>query len=197
MVKYRNTTLISRGIKKIKKFISNVHISVGYKGPILAKHLIEENVNTIVNTNNKGNAWWLFNTIFKNLNEPIFVLTCDNVTNINFNKISDDYHKKKSPLCMIIPTKPIEGVDGDYIFSYKNVIKKLSRKKKSNLYCTGIQVLNPKKINEFMKPVNDFNLLWKKLINKKKLLVSDIQPKNWFTIDNINNYKMINKLKLN
>ena len=180
-------------IKRLRKFIKHIHISVGYKGPILAKHLIEENVTSIINTNGKGNAWWVFNSIFKNLDKPIFVLTCDNITKINFKEIEKNYNKKGSPLCMIIPTKPVEGLDGDYIFKKKDLITKLSRKNKSDIYCTGIQVLNLKKINEKIKKTDDFNILWKRLIKIKQLYVSDIMPKKWFTVDNLENYKNLKK----
>ena len=151
MIKYKQSSLIVNGINRLRKYIKNIHISVGYKGPILAKHLIENKVNTIINTNEKGNAWWIFNSIFKNFNNPIFVLTCDNVTQINFKKIEKDYNKLGKPLCMIVPTKPVNGLDGDYIFRKKNIIYNLSRKNKSDIYCTGIQVLNPKRINKEIK----------------------------------------------
>ena len=73
MIKFKQSTLISRGINKLKKKFKNIHISVGYKGPILAKHLIENNVSTIFNTEGHGNCWWIFNTIIKYLNKPILV----------------------------------------------------------------------------------------------------------------------------
>ena len=194
LVKFKQTSLIANGIKRIKKYIDFVHISVGYKGPILAKHLIEERVSSIINTDKKGNSWWIFNSIFKSFNSPLFVLTCDNVTNIDFKKIEKDYFKKGQPLCMIIPTKPIKGLAGDYIFRKKNIILKLSRKDKSDIYSTGIQVLNPKKINDKIKASDDFNILWKRLIKIKELYVSDVVPKRWFTVDNINNYKKLKKI---
>ena len=195
LVKYKQSSLIANGIKKLRKYINYIHISVGYKGPILAKHLIEKNVSSIINTNNKGNAWWIFNSIFKNFNNPIYVLTCDNVTEINFKEIEKDYNKKGQPLCMIIPTKPVKGLDGDYIFRKKNIIQKLSRKNKTDIYCTGIQVLNPNKIYKKIKKTDDFNILWKKLIKINQLYVSYITPKKWFTVDNLNNYKNLNKKK--
>ncbi len=195
LVKYKQSSLIANGIKKLRKYINYIHISVGYKGPILAKHLIEKNVSSIINTNNKGNAWWIFNSIFKNFNNPIYVLTCDNVTEINFKEIEKDYNKKGQPLCMIIPTKPIGGLDGDYIFRKKNIIQKLSRKNKTDIYCTGIQVLNPNKIYKKIKKTDDFNILWKRLIKINQLYVSDIMPKKWFTVDNLDNYKNLNKKK--
>ena len=193
LVKYKQTSLIANGIRKLKRYIDHIHISVGYKGPILAKHLIEEKVSSIINTDKKGNSWWIFNSIFKSFNSPIFVLTCDNVTNIDFKKIEKDYQKKGQPLCMIIPTKPIKGLAGDYIFKKKDIVQKLSRNNKSDIYCTGIQVLNPKKINDKIRPSADFNILWKRLIKIKPLPVSDIMPKKWYTVDSIDNYKKLKK----
>ena len=185
MLQYKNTTLIANGISQIKKYIKNIHISVGYKGSLLAKHVIENDVSTIINTEGKGSAWWIFNSIFKKLNEPIFVLTCDNITKINFKNIEGDYFKKKSPPCMLIPVKPVEGLDGDYIKYKNNIITSISRSVKSDIYCTGIQVINPFKINEIVKPTENFYMIWNKLIGMKKLLVSDVRPKKWFTIDNL------------
>ena len=194
LIKFKQTSLIANGIKKLKKFIDFIHISVGYKGPILAKHLIEEKVSSIINTDKKGNSWWIFNSIFKSFDSPLYVLTCDNVTNIDFKKIEKDYYKKGQPICMIIPTKPIKGLAGDYIFRKKNIIQGLSRKVKSDIYCTGIQVLNPKKINDKIKSTDDFSILWKRLIKIKQLYVSDVMPKKWYTVDNVENYKKLKKI---
>ena len=193
LVKFRQTSLIARGIRRLKKYIKFIHISVGYKGPILAKHLIEEKVSSIINTDTKGNSWWIFNSIFKSFDSPIYVLTCDNVTNIDFKKIEKDYYKKGQPLCMLIPTKPVKGLKGDYIFRKKNLISSLSRAKKSEIYCTGIQVLNPKRINKKITPTEDFNILWKKLIRIKQLYVSDVMPRKWYTVDDVENYKNLKK----
>jgi len=193
MIKFKQSTLISRGINKLKKKFKNIHISVGYKGPILAKHLIENNVSTIFNTEGHGNCWWIFNTIIKYLNKTILIITCDNITNIDFKKIEKDYLKKNSPPCMLIPVKPIKDLDGDYIFHKNNIVHNLSRNKISNIYCSGIQILNPFIINKIIKPCEDFNLLWKNLIKKKELLVSDQMPKKWFTVDNIKQFKRLKK----
>ena len=194
LVKFKQTSLIANGINRLKKYIDYIHISVGYKGPILAKHLIEKKVSSIINTDKRGNCWWVFNSIFKSFDSPIYVLTCDNVTNIDFKKIEKDYYKKGQPLCMIIPTKPIKGLAGDYIFRKKNIVQKLSRNDISDIYCTGIQVLNPKKINDKIKSTDDFNILWKRLIKIKQLYVSDVMPKKWYTVDSIDNYKELKKI---
>ena len=193
MVKIQNQTLILAGIKKIQKYIKNIHITVGYQGSMLASHVIKNKVNSVINTAKKGNAWWIFNFPFKHIDEPIFVLTCDNITNINFNLIEKDYIKKGKPECFLIPVKPVKNLEGDFIHRKKNIVTKLSREIKSDIYCSGIQIINPYRINETIKKTDDFNNLWKKLIMKKKLKVSDILPNNWFTIDSLIQLKMYKK----
>ena len=193
MIKIKNQTLILNGIKKVQKYISNIHITVGYKGSMIAKHVIRNNVSSVINTNKKGNAWWVFNFPFNMINEPVAVLTCDNITNINFKLIEKDYIKKKNPHCLLVPVKPVKNLEGDFIHRKKNIVTKLSRKDKSDIYCSGIQILNPYKINKTVKKTEDFNMLWKRLIRKKKLLVSNVIPDHWFTIDNIKQLKIYNK----
>jgi len=193
MIKIKNQTLILNGIKKVQKYISNIHITVGYKGSVIAKHVIRNNVRSVINTNKKGNAWWIFNFPFNMIDEPVAVLTCDNITNINFKLIEKDYIKKKNPHCFLVPVKPVKNLEGDFIHRKRNIVTKLSRKDKSDIYCSGIQILNPYKINKTVKKTEDFNILWKRLIRKKKLLVSDVIPNHWFAIDNIEQLKTYNK----
>ena len=168
MVKIKNQTLILNGIKKVQKYISNIHITVGYKGSMIAKHVIRNNVRSVINTNKKGNAWWIFNFPFNMIDEPVAVLTCDNITKINFKLIEKDYIKKKNPHCFLVPVKPVKNLEGDFIHRKRNIVTKLSRKDKSDIYCSGIQILNPYKINKTIKKTEDFNILWKRLIRKKK-----------------------------
>jgi NDP-sugar pyrophosphorylase family protein len=196
MIKIKNQTLILKGIKKIQKYIKNIHISVGYKGSMLAKYVIENNVNSVINTDKKNNAWWIFNFPFKYINEPVFVLTCDNITNINFSFIEKDYIKKGKPECFLVPVKPVKKLEGDFIHRKKNIVTKLSRKIKSDIYCSGIQIVNPYKINKIVKNTSNFNQVWNELIKKKKLKVSDVLPRNWFTIDNPDQLKTYLKKKL-
>jgi NDP-sugar pyrophosphorylase family protein len=185
LVEINNQTLILRGIKKIRNFIKNIHITVGYKGSMMAEHVIKNKVSSVINTEGKGNAWWIFNFPFNLINDPVLVLTCDNITKVNFKRIFLDYKKLGSPACMLISVKPIEGLDGDYIHQKKNKIYKLSRVQKAKTYCSGIQIVNPKKIQKLMKKKNDFNKVWRELIKKKQLYVSNIVPSRWFTIDNL------------
>ena len=97
MMVHDGSTLIANGIEKLKGFIDNIHITVGYKGATLAKHVIEHNVRTIFNTDGKGNAWWIFNTLLKNVDEPVLVLTCDNVVELDADQLMNDYLEKQNP----------------------------------------------------------------------------------------------------
>lgn len=192
MAPHNGSTLIANGIKKVSEAIENVHITVGYKGPVLAKHVIELDVASVFNTEGKGNAWWIFNTLMKNLNEPICVLTCDNVTDIDIDELMKEYIREGSPTCMIVPVTPVKGLDGDFIFKKGSIITKLDRNTESDLYCSGIQILNPARINELVESTDDFYTLWNSLIKQGKLYCSEIQPDKWFTIDNLDQLQNIN-----
>jgi NDP-sugar pyrophosphorylase family protein len=185
MVPYNGSTLIAVGIDKIRKYIPNIYITVGYKGAMLAAHVIEHNVTGIFNTEGHDNAWWIFNTLMKNLDEPIFVLTCDNVTDLDFETLSNEYYSFNSPACMVVPVKPVEGLEGDYIFHENNLVKKLSRHEPADTYCSGIQVLNPYKINQLMQPVENFYELWNNLISLEQLYSSHTFPSKWFVVDTV------------
>jgi len=189
------STLIAKGIKKLTNIFKNIHVTVGYKGELLAKHVTELNVNSIFNTKNKGNSWWMYNSLLKNLNEPLFVLTCDNLYHMNFNHQYKEYFKIGKPACMIVPVKPVKNYDGDYIFNKKNNIIKISRQKKSQLMCSGIQILNPAKINKITNPKQQFRHVWSELIEKKDIKISSRSVKNWHAIDNLMQLKRIDNAK--
>jgi NDP-sugar pyrophosphorylase family protein len=185
MAPYNGSTLIAIGIDKIRTHIPNIYITVGYKKAMLAPHVIEHNVSAIFNTEGHDNAWWIFNTLLKNLDEPIFVLTCDNVTELNFELLSTEYFSFGSPACMVVPVEPVQGLEGDYIFHEKNVIKKLSRTEPSGIYCSGIQILNPAKINKLISPSDNFYKVWSQLIDINQLYCSHTYPSKWFAVDTV------------
>jgi len=196
MAPLNQSTLIAEGLKRFKNKIKNVHITVGYKGSMLAKHVIEYDVSSVINTEGKGNAWWLYNSILKKLDEPTYVITCDNIFNINLKKYENEYYKLKSPACMIIPTRPVENLGGDYVFfDNKNFVTNISRRKISQYYCSGIQIINPEKINAHTKKTENFYKVWSQLISIKKIKCSSTLVKNWFAVDNVMQLKIANREK--
>lgn len=189
------STLIANGIEKLLPHVPNLHITVGYRGAELAKHVIELGVHSVFNTEGKGNSWWIFNTLMKCVDEPILVLTSDNVTDINIDTILGEYIRLGSPACMVVPVLPVDGLIGDFIHHDQNRVVKLDRNDPALSYCSGIQVLNPAKINELMEPIEDFGEVWNSLIQLGQLYSSSIYPDKWFTIDTIDQLTHMNNQK--
>jgi NDP-sugar pyrophosphorylase family protein len=185
MVPFMQSTLIAHGIDKIRPHIENIHVTVGYKGAMLAAHLIEHAASSVHNTDGRSNSWWLHNSLLQHLDEPIFVLTCDNITDINFKRLADDYFSLGEPPCLLLPVAPVSGLDGDYIFHEGSVVTELSRTKTADIYCSGIQVLNPKRVRDLTSGTGDFSTVWSELIAQRKLYVSSVWPDKWFSVDTL------------
>ncbi len=195
MAPYLDSTLIGNGIDVIRKHIQNIHVTVGYKGAMLAQHLIEIGVSSVFNTDGKTNSWWIYNTLLKCLDEPLFVLTCDNITDVDFALLERDYEVQGRPACMVVPVTPVGGLDGDYIFSEGHLVTEISRAKPSEIYCSGIQVVNPYVVNALTREQGDFYSVWQQLIEQKQLRVSSIKPTKWFSVDTIEDLQRIAALE--
>jgi NDP-sugar pyrophosphorylase family protein len=81
---------------------------------------------------------------------------------------------------------------GDFIHHQNNHVIKLDRNDPAESYCSGIQIINPYKINRLMDPAEDFGEVWGKLISKKQLFCSSVFPEKWFTIDTIEQLTQMN-----
>ena len=185
MAPYNGSTLIAQGIEQIRRHIQHVHITVGYKGAMLAEHVIKHDVTSVFNTEGKSNSWWIYNTLLKFLDEPIFVLTCDNVIDLDFGLLESDYFEFGAPAGMIVAVKPVPGLAGDYIFHDDNVVKELNRHKPAEVYCSGIQVINPAEVNRRTKEGGDFYAVWNQLIAQRHLIMSRVYPKKWISVDTV------------
>jgi len=193
MAPFNGSTLIANGISLLVNRIENIHVTVGYKGAMLAQHVIEHGACSIFNTEGKGNSWWIFNTLLKDLDEPLYVLTCDNVVSLDFDRIEDDYEALGSPLCMVVPVRPVEGLEGDFIFQENGFVTRLTREESTGIYCSGIQVLNPKRINESIDPSDSFDDVWQQLMAKRQLMTSSVYPDRWFAVDTIDQLTALNR----
>lgn len=186
MAPFKGDTLIGNTLKNFRESDFRVHVTVGYKGGMLANYLLTHNVITSIhNTSGKDNAWWIFNSLLKNHNAPLLILTCDNVTDLDLHFIESEYLRLGQPICMLVPVSPIEGIEGDYISEKDSLVTQLDRNTKTEKYCSGIQVLNPFKINELISPCENFYDVWQQLIHNSALKTSYIYPKSWFSIDSL------------
>jgi NDP-sugar pyrophosphorylase family protein len=185
MVPYLESTLIAKGIEKLRPLIDHIHVTVGYKGAMLAAHLIEHQVTSIHNTEGRQNSWWLHNTLLSQLDEPVFVLTCDNVTDIDFTELADDYFALGAPPCLLVPVAPVAGLDGDFIFHDNQIVTRLTRDESAPTYASGIQVLNPARIARETALDGDFGAIWTQLMARRELLVARVQPRRWYSVDTL------------
>jgi NDP-sugar pyrophosphorylase family protein len=185
MAPFRGSTLIADGIRKIANQIPKIHITIGYKKAMLASHVIEHGAASVINTEGKPNSWWIYNTLMSYVDEPIVVLTCDNVTELDFDTLFEEYLSLGRPHCMLVPVEPVDGLDGDFIHHHGQVVYAVNRHQPAETYCSGIQILNPGRIAAEVPEGADFYDVWSGLIGLGELKVSSKQPKNWFTVDTI------------
>jgi NDP-sugar pyrophosphorylase family protein len=185
MAPYLNSTLIAHGIARVREHIEHVHVTVGYKAAMLADHLVEQRVDTIFNTEGKPNSWWIHHTLMRELDEPIFVLTADNVTDLDFGLLERDHVALGEPADTLVAVRPIAGLAGDYIRHRDGRVTKVSRTEPTDIYCSGIQVLNPARVAALTEPGRDFYAIWDQLIAKEQLWVSSVYPKQWMTVDTL------------
>lgn len=193
MAPYNGSTLIASGIDKIRAHIPFIHITVGYKGAMLAKHVIEAGVSSVFNTEGKSNSWWIYNTLMQSLNEPVYVLTCDNVVELDFALLEENYLDIGSPPDMVVPVKVVEGLDGDFIEAHDYTVTRLGRDFASDIYCSGVQIINPSRVKDITKEGESFYELWKQLIEQQLLTVSSVYPKAWMAVDTVDQLMQANK----
>lgn len=163
------------------------YVTYGHKPEILfnsTKGLVDGYINTI----DKDNSYFLYNSFVKHINEPIIVTPCDMIIEIDLDKVYDDYIELGSPPIMVIGVQPIDGVDGDFIeYDNTNTIISLSRDNKSDKYCSGLQIINPYEINKITQTSDNFYDVWSQLIGYVGgLKVSNVVPTKWRCYDNLN-----------
>lgn len=186
LVHYNSQPLIYYGINFLKKSgVGDIIVTYNYKSDLLF-YKLKEDVNVFVNTVNQDNSYFLFNSIVKEINEPIIIIPCDIVIDIDMNKLYNDYLELGSPAILIVGTKPKEGINGDFIRNNENnVITHLDRNESSDLYSSGLQIINPQKVNDLCAPSNNFYNVWSQLLNTNNLKISNIHPNEWMCFDNI------------
>jgi N-acetyl-alpha-D-muramate 1-phosphate uridylyltransferase len=192
MAPYQGTTLIAEGIKRLHERVPYVHITVGYKKAMLAQHVIENGVSSVLNTEGQSNSWWIYHTLLSRMDEPIYVLTCDNIVALDFELLEHSYRELDEPPCMLVPVRPVAGLDGDYVFRDGDVVTRLDRHEASDIYCSGVQILNPSAVRAAAPQEGDFYTVWHQLIAARRLRVSAIYPKQWIAIDTFEQLARLN-----
>lgn len=162
--------------------IGNITVTHGYKGDMVLNYL-GSRVEGFINTKDQDNAYFLFYSIIKHIKEPIIVCPCDILIELNLEEVYKEYVTFGEPAACLVPVKT--NLDADSIVSRKNVVSKISRMFSSSKYASGIQILNPYKINELMPTKTNFYDVWNALIEEKQLYVTDTMPTSWKIFDRL------------
>lgn len=185
MMPYNGDTLIGNSLSMLSQCVTYIHVTVGYKRAMLSQYLMTRGVDSIFNTEGHGNAWWIRNTMMQYLDEPVLVLTTDNITELDIQFLTGEYYKAGAPACMLVPVVPIPMIAGDYIDHSDGVVTHLQRQEPRDIYCSGIQVINPAQTVAMIGEEEDFYMVWNNLISYRQLRVASIYPKPWFSVDTL------------
>jgi len=163
------------------------YVTYGHKSKMLfSKTRLD--VSGYINTTNKDNAYFLYNSFIKHINEPIIVSPCDMIMDIDLNKVYDDYVSLGNPTIMIVGVNPTDGIDGDFVeYDITNNITSLSREKVTDRYCSGLQIINPYRVNNITKKCDNFYDVWKQLMEISHLKISNVTPNSWACYDDYKN----------
>lgn len=187
MAPFKGSTLLKQSLDNVRRDVPVIHVTVGYRKAMLASHALEHGAASVINTEGHGNCWWIFHSLLKHLDEPVLVLTCDTVGDLDVSLIEREYHRLGAPPCMLVPIYPVEGVDGDYItHDASGAVTGISRTHTTNIYASGIQVINPSRVGTIapLQP-DDFQDLWHTLIDAQALKASATYPRRWTALDTV------------
>jgi hypothetical protein len=104
---------------------------------------------------------------------------------LDFGFLNAEYTRVGEPVCMVVPVAPIKGIDGDYLTREGDFVTALQRHTPTDLYCSGIQVLNPARVVALTQGDDSFYSLWGQLIAQQQLRISSVYPNRWFSVDTL------------
>jgi MurNAc alpha-1-phosphate uridylyltransferase len=183
LVKVNDVPLIQYVINFLRdNNVDNITVSYGYKGEMVLEE-VKHKVESFINTTGKDNSYFLFNSIVKYIDEPIIICPCDMIVRLDLEEVYKEYVKLDQPIACIIPVKT--ELDADCVISGNNKVLGITREVQLGTYASGIQILNPYRINKLIPPFENFYDVWKALIEKELLYVTDIMPTEWKIFDRL------------
>ena len=186
-----DNSLLLNQIRFLKKFTPNVTVTIGFQKEKMLKALTLYGIDDYFYSKDKGNAFWLNKLEENKLENPIIVITSDNLMDIDLNTLIKEYYEKEEK-SLIISTDSKEGTHDKLEINENNEVVSMSYQKTAGKIASGLQVLNPKDLGSDKISFNDFHEVWSFLIDKKRLIVSELQPKNWISVDTVDD---LSKLK--
>lgn len=184
LVEFRGRPLISYAIEEFR-FVSRLHVTVGHLSSLIFNQ-IHNNADTFINTTGQSNAWFLFNSVIREINEPILCCPCDLLFKIDLEALyAEAKDHKRAAGIVTIPR--IYGAEADFVSSENGRCIRIDRSTPSLTCAAGIQVLNPARINQLLndKIYTSFYEVWNDLISLHELSVFNTQPSRWEAVDRL------------
>ena len=183
-------SLILNQINFLKQYDLNICISIGYQKEKMISALKRYGIEDFIYSKNKGNAYWLNKLEDEKKVGPLIVITSDNIMQVNIHSLIKEYFKKGEK-SLIISTNSYTGTHDKLEINDKNEVLSMNYQQVAGKIASGLQILNPQDIYEDKSFFNDFHEVWSSLIKKKKLIVSEFQPKKWISIDTVEDLNKI------
>ena len=201
LIKIGNGTLLSNTINFLQEFgIKHIVINTHYLSDQIKKYINEKKFKsniTIINEKEKilDTGGGIFNAL-KYFNESFLCINPDTIWNLNYiketKKLEKDFflNKRECSLLLVDKKKSFDkNLKGD--FSLENGL--VTRENIENLkyIYTGFQIIDPKIFLDINDRIFSINLIWDKLIIKKKLfgLESNI---DFLHVSTLDIYKKLN-----
>lgn len=127
------------------------------------------------------------------LSEPFFVTNGDLLTNLNYEKMLDFHQKYNAMATMCVKEYNLSSPYGEVNLMNENIYNIQEKPTHKFFANSGIYVLNPECINLVPKKFYDMTSLFKKMISKKKKVISFPIDEYWKDIGRPSDYETANK----
>lgn len=184
LVYKKDLMLLTRALISVSK-VQEIYLTVHYKADKIMASYANDSIDGYIKTYGNDNAWFLHNSLTKEINKPVVIIPADIDFEIDFDALYSEYMSRdlKHLLVPVFPeAMPKYLCEGDIIYGKDGVILDITRDKSENEeigLCSGIQIINPR----FFPRKDSFIEGWRELIQSKNIHYSFTTPKKWACVD--------------
>lgn len=174
--------LLSRQIDFLRPLVQILIVTHGYLGNKVKAHALSRGADITIDTSGRGNCFFLQSPKLAFADKKrIVVVTCDNLMNCDLDSIYE-FDKQLKPGISIVGVRSHNFISGDQIKVQDNLqIDAIGPRVNSNLVASGLQVVDYTYAKGFN--IEDFSLLWSKVIENGSLRLSPFNPISWSAFD--------------
>ena len=198
LMPYKNNSLLKEIITRFENFgINDFIIVTNYKSDEIKKYIptlkSKSKIKLIKEKKRLGTVGGLAYLKEKKISKNFFVINCDTILNVNFEKIYDFHLKKKSQLTIVASKKHIQVPFGSCVIDKNSKLNEISEKPKIQFLAnTGCYIFNKKILKQIEKDkFLDFNDLVVKLIKKNiNIFVYTVEDNKWSDFGTLPSFKL-------